>query len=347
MPTTTVPSSAGALDAGTSPRIGEPAPGPTGLPTAKRYAPRILVTSGDERYSAGMIVVIASALGRLPAGFEVDVVVYDDGLSERSRAELVRIVARARTESRLHIERGYSGGGDRLPVARHVNQSMYSRLMIPDLSPQVVRAVYVDADMLVLDDISELFTIDLGDAIFAAGVDKDTPTVATGVPYSFETLGLPPDRQYFNSGLLVMNVAAWREAGVSAATADYVRRWDSELRCPDQEGINAVSGDRALALDRRFHFQVSGEALAAAAPGGDKAAAHRDMRRAAVIHFTGPKPWLNVWVRSTVWTRPALWWWRQALRSQLVSARTRAWLLRGGAAMLIREVKRLATHGDM
>jgi lipopolysaccharide biosynthesis glycosyltransferase len=223
---------------------------------------------------------------------------------------------------------------------------MYSRLMIPDLSPCVQRAVYVDADMLVLGDIAELFTMDLGGAVFAAGVDKDTPTVETGVPYSFEALGLPPERPYFNSGLLVMDVAAWREAGVDVGTADYVRRWASELRCPDQEGINAVIGDRGLALDPRFHFQVSGEAIAAAAPGGKRASAHRDLKRAVVVHFTGPKPWLNVWLSSTVWTRPAMWWWAQALRSPLIPTSMRMRLLRVGAFTAIREMKRLALRRE-
>jgi lipopolysaccharide biosynthesis glycosyltransferase len=283
--------------------------------------------------------MVASALARLPAGFEVDVVIYDDGLSRRTCAELERIVSLAKTISRFRLERGFSQRAERLPVAGHVNESMYSRLLIPDLSPTLERAVYIDADMLVLDDISELFTFDLDGAIFAAAVDKYTPTLETGLPYSFETLGLPPNRHYFNSGLLAIDVAAWRAAGISAATADYVRRWDAELRCPDQDGINAVSGERALALDRRFHFQVSGEALGATASGGDLASAHRDRRQAAVIHFTGPKPWLTAWFGSTIWTRTAGLWWCVALRSPLISPRHRLRLLAQGAQMVTRGLR--------
>jgi lipopolysaccharide biosynthesis glycosyltransferase len=200
--------------------------------------------------------------------------------------------------------------------------------------------------MVLLDDISRLFTMDLDGAIFAAGVDKDTPTVETGVPYSYETLDLPPERQYFNSGLLVMDVEAWRDAGVSAATAEYVVRWAGELRCPDQEGINAVCGDRALALDPRFHYQVGGEELAAAAPGGSRAGAHRDLRRAAALHFTGPKPWIQAWFSSTIWTRAAASWWAVVIRSPLISMRTRIRLLRIGAHTAAREAIRLVARGD-
>jgi lipopolysaccharide biosynthesis glycosyltransferase len=305
------------------------------------FCRRVLVTSSDEKYLPGLIVAIASALGRLPAGFEVDVVVYDEGLSERTRAELRRIVERAHTASRLHLEQGFSQLGRDLPVAGHVTEATYSRLLIPELSPDLERAVYIDADLLVVDDISELFTMDLGGAIFAACVDKDTPTVQGGVPYSYEALELPPERQYFNAGLLVMDVPAWRDAGVSAATADYALRWDAELRCPDQEGINVVCGDRAVALDPRFNFQVSGEAIAAAAA-GDGRAAHQSLRRAAIVHFTGPKPWLKVWFSSSIWARPTAWWWSVALGSRLISPRMRARLLSTGAEMGVREVRRLA-----
>jgi len=227
-----------------------------------------------------------------------------------------------------------------LPVARHVTQATYSRLLIPDLSPEIQRAVYLDADILVVDDITELLTVDLGGANFGACVDKDTPTVATGVPYSWEKLGLPPERAYFNAGLLVIDVPAWRDAGVSPAITDYVREWDVELRCPDQEGLNVASGEHALALDQRFNFQVSGEGLAAQAT-GDRATPHRDLNRAAIVHFTGPKPWLNVWFSSSIWARPAGWWWTVALRSPLISTGMRARLLLGGGAVAGRELRRL------
>jgi lipopolysaccharide biosynthesis glycosyltransferase len=304
------------------------------------YAPRVIVTSGDEKYMPGLVVALASFLRRLPVGFEVDIVVYDDGLSAASQEELERIVARAPTCSRLHLKDGFSKIGH-LPVARHVNQSTYSRLLIPNLPPEVERAVQFDADLLVVDDLSWLLTMDIGDAIFAACIDRDTPTVETGVPYSYETLLLPPGRQYFNAGLLVINIAAWREAEVSKGTIEYVNRWADQLRCPDQEGINAVSGDHGMVLDRRFNFQVSGEGLAAQAA-GDSSHALSDLRRAAVIHFTGPKPWLNVWFSSPIWRQPAASWWREALSSPLISARTRLHLLRIGTGTLARETKRLA-----
>jgi lipopolysaccharide biosynthesis glycosyltransferase len=311
------------------------------VPVEALVGPWALVSSSDEKYSPGLLVLVASALERLPAGFEVDVVIYDEGLSSSTRAELARIVATARTDSRLHIEPGFSQLGRELPVARHVTLATYSRLLIPDLSPDLVRAVYLDADLLVADDISELFTMDLGGAVFAGCVDTDTPTVETGVPYSFEELGLPRDRPYINAGVLVLDVASWRDAGLSAGTEEYVRRWATDLRCPDQEGINAVAGDRALALDRRFNFQVSGEGLAAQAQ-SDSGPARRELRRVAIVHFTGPKPWLTVWFRSAVWARPAAWWWSVALRSRLISPRTRMQLLSVGAGVATHELKRLA-----
>lgn len=304
------------------------------------FARRALVTSSDEKYQPGLIIAVASALARLPVGFEVDVVVYDEGLTERTRAELRRIVERAHTTSRLHLEQGFSQLGRDLPVAGHVTEATYSRLLIPDLSPDLERAVYIDADLLVIDDISELFTMDLGGAILGACVDRDTPTVQTGVPYSWEALDLPPDRPYFNAGMLVIDVPAWRDAGVSAATADYALRWDDELRCPDQEGINAVCGGRALALDPRFNFQMSGEVHAATAA-GDARAALQGLRRAAIVHFTGCKPWLSAWFSSPAWVRAAASFWSVALASPLISPRMRAQLLSAGAEMGAREVRRL------
>jgi lipopolysaccharide biosynthesis glycosyltransferase len=306
------------------------------------HASRVIVSSCDEKYFPGLVVGLASILERLPRDLDVDIVIYDDGLSASSRAELERLVARARTRSTLRLETGFSHLG-RLPVARHVNQSMYSRLLIPDLGSRPKRAIYFDADMFAVDDVSDLLVMELDGAIFGACVDRDTPTVETGVPYSYEALQLPPGRLYFNTGLLVIDVSAWREAGVSGDTMDYVSRWDEHLRCPDQEGINAVSGDRALALDDRYNFQVSGEGLVAAT-NGDSSGGLAELRRAAVVHFTGPKPWLNMWFSSPIWRRSASSWWRVALGSSLISLRTRIRLARIGIGMLVREIRRLTSQ---
>lgn len=312
------------------------------VPPMSRYASRVIVSSGDEKYFPGLVVGLASVLERLPPNFEVDIVIYDDGLSARSRAELERLVACSRTKSTLHLETGFSHLG-RLPVARHVNQATYSRLLIPDLSIELERAIYFDADMLATDDVSDLLVMELDGATFGACVDRDTPTVETGVPYSYAALELPPDRHYFNAGLLVIDVRAWRDAGVREGTMEYVRRWKDQLRCPDQEGINAIGGDRALALDGRYNFQVSGEGLAAGAI-GDCTHALAELRRAAIVHFTGPKPWLNVWFGSPIWRVPAARWWRVALGSSLISLRTRIRLASIGAAMLVRETMRLISR---
>jgi lipopolysaccharide biosynthesis glycosyltransferase len=302
------------------------------------YAPRVIVSSSDEKYSPGLIVALASMLRHMPPGFEVDVVIYDEGLLPGTLEQLRMVVARSPTTSRLHFEEGFSRFGD-LPVVGHVNQAMYSRLLIPQLSPDIKRAVHFDADMLGVGDISELLTMDLGDAILAACVDTNTPTLATGVAYSYEALGLPAARQYFNTGLLVIDVDAWRRADVCGRTIDYVRHWSDVLRCPDQDGINVVAGERGLALDGRFNFQVSGEALAAVAR-GEATGTRRKLQRAAALHFTGPKPWLQVWFGSRIWGRSAARWWSFALGSSLIPFRTRVGLAQTGAETLAREIRR-------
>jgi len=284
-----------------------------------------------------LIVMVASALERLPAGFEVDVVVYDDGLADGSRDELARVVARAQTRSALHIVPGFSKLGEDLPERLHVTQATYSRLLLPELSPEIERAIYIDADMLVLDDIAELFAVELGDALFAAGRDVDTPTLGTGAPYSLDALRLSPDSPYHNAGILVFDAETWRTAGVGPATIKYVRTWTDEIVTPDQDGLNVVGVGRVLTLDRRFNFQVAGESNGAAKAARTRATI-RYLPRVAVVHFTGPKPWLNIWFGSGIWGWTAARWWGVALGSRLLSAGFRARVLRLGGDVVVREV---------
>jgi len=88
------------------------------------------------------------------------------------------------------------------------------RVALYDMFPQYDRILYLDTDTMVIDDISELFSIDLGDHYFAAVYDNN---VWLDVTYALRedaskikyTEHVP--RTYYNAGVLVCNLKALRD----------------------------------------------------------------------------------------------------------------------------------------
>ena len=77
-----------------------------------------------------------------------------------------------------------------------------TRIAIPELfrGSQIERLLYMDCDMIALDDVAKLWTVDLGENIIAAVEDA-------GVPSTFGKMAIPAESMcYFNSGLLLIDV---------------------------------------------------------------------------------------------------------------------------------------------
>ena len=93
----------------------------------------------------------------------------------------------------------------------YYQKSTYFRLFIPDLYPQYNKALYLDSDTLILDDIANLYNIDIGNNLLGAVPDKAVQTVPEFQEYVEKVVGVSSYKKYFNAGILVMNLDELRK----------------------------------------------------------------------------------------------------------------------------------------
>jgi lipopolysaccharide biosynthesis glycosyltransferase len=153
--------------------------------------------------------------------------------------------------------------------------NVYVRLFIPDFLPSFTKkAIYMDVDMIVKKDISFLWNIDLGD-YYIAGVPDLSERLSSewaGIT-NFRELGLNGDAKYYNSGLLLMNLAKWRVTDLSVQILNCINENRQFANFPDQYGLNVIFADQWLELDKRWNtYAPSNEA------------------EPFIIHFIGRKP---------------------------------------------------------
>ena len=166
------------------------------------------------------------------------------------------------------------------------------RLLIPDLLPlEVNKVLYLDCDLVVNDDLSELWDMDVGGKSLLAARDTigwvDNPD---GGLSNYGELGIPGDSKYFNSGVLLLNVKKWRERGTSEQLLRYMRDYQAIIRYEDQEVLNAVLFDDWGELEFRWNWQIIWRGVRI---GTHKMAWVPERSRKSIIHFiTSEKPWL-------------------------------------------------------
>lgn len=165
------------------------------------------------------------------------------------------------------------------------------RIFLPQYLPSdIKRVLYLDADTLVTDDLSELCALKM-DGAAIAGV----PDPLTFEPETFIRCGYRSDQHYVCSGVLLMNLDYWRQHDLTSSVLAYAKKHADSLRFPDQDAINAVCHDCKIILPLRFGVQAS---FFTSACFYKKPYVHDILlclEHPAIIHFAGNAPWIKEW----------------------------------------------------
>ena len=100
---------------------------------------------------------------------------------------------------------------DKLYTRDYYSNATYYRLLIPELYPNYDKAIYLDSDMAILTDVATLYNIDLEDNLLAAVPDGAVQAVPPFQEYVEKVVGLSDYNNYFNAGMLLMNLDALRK----------------------------------------------------------------------------------------------------------------------------------------
>lgn len=180
---------------------------------------------------------------------------------------------------------------DHAPKREGVSVETYFRLFAPELLPFQDKVLYLDADIVVNGDISELFRMDMGDCCLA-GVE-DQGTVKTDVYHKCE-IGLKKESVYINGGVLMMNLKRMREKIRFENVLRFISERGDRLVYQDQDIINVLFENEILFLPRDFNASPLYESV------WDFVKAFRDEilyreNLPSIIHYMGEncKPWGN------------------------------------------------------
>lgn len=135
-------------------------------------------------------------------------------------------------------------------VSNGWNLACWGRIFIPGLLSGIDgNVVYLDADVLVGEDLEDLYALDLGES--ALGAVRETNN-HNGVSFKWEQPA-EENRFYFNSGVLVLDLANFRRVRGFERLIDFVRTVAS-LDNPDQDALNSVFEHEVKYLHFRWNY---------------------------------------------------------------------------------------------
>ncbi len=134
----------------------------------------------------------------------------------------------------------------------HFGIATYYRLFIQNLFPQFKKVLYLDCDIVVLDDVARLFDVDLEGNMLAGAIEQFVANTQEYRDYAKYALGLDV-QSYVNAGILVMDLQKFRENKIEQKFTYMLTHYNFELVDCDQAYLNFLCRGRILVLPKEWN----------------------------------------------------------------------------------------------
>jgi lipopolysaccharide biosynthesis glycosyltransferase len=217
----------------------------------------------------------------------------------------------------------------------HLTAATLLRLLLPSVLKDIDRVIYLDSDLVVLQDITTLYDTELLHFPLAACLDFwltgappfAPPIVGWGVgdwhKFLSKVVRLADHKAYFNSGVMVMDLKRFRNTGLISTVEEFLEQTNYNTVFVDQDALNHVINGAFVRLDSRWNVlgNRSETDLNNAEIAASVALSHSDPW---IIHYAGPdKPWSCEGRQIIFWNRR---FWQEAAESAVLPLLVRAYL---------------------
>lgn len=136
----------------------------------------------------------------------------------------------------------------RFPVSDHITLASYYRIFLADLlESDIKKVVFLDCDLIVKKDIIQLWNIDISNYSHAAAIDHGVDNAHK------ESLGIPNNADYFNAGVMLINLEYWRNNEVSKKSIKFIQNKFNKIKFWDQDVLNFVLQSQYLVVDSTWN----------------------------------------------------------------------------------------------
>ena len=205
--------------------------------------------SSDNNYVQHLGVAITSILYNASNSDEYTFYIMDGGISAGNK----RKVEKLKHIKDFKIEYIKIDNNDfaNCPMTNYVNYitlPTYYRFKIPSLFPNVEKILYLDCDIIVMNDIAQLYKTNVNNYYLAA------------IPEVFnhnhkKRLDFAKNEYYFNAGVLLLNNKKWQEDNIEQKLFEYAINPTHEIVYQDQDILNEVLKGKIKYIDLKWNLQ--------------------------------------------------------------------------------------------
>ncbi len=201
----------------------------------------------DKNYLPFFAVTLKSVIDHCSKQNRYKMHVLNNGIQD-SDIEKIKKYERENIEIEFtDVSDAFKGLRSNLHLRDYYTCATYYRIFIANMFPEYDKAVYLDSDTVVLDDIAKLYAFDIGDNLIGATTDQFVQTIDVFSYYTKHALGISGDR-YFNAGVIIMNLKKFREEDFFGQFCALLKKYSFKV-AQDQDYLNVICKDRVAYFD--------------------------------------------------------------------------------------------------
>lgn len=208
-----------------------------------------IVYSSDENYAQHMAVSMVSLFTTNNKVDSLTVYVISNGITDETKEKLNNL---AESYQRKIVWIDFKPYAQKLLLNMewHISLSSYARLFIAEmLSDECERAIYLDCDTIICNDLTKLWEMDMKEHSVAGVLDL--------VRNDFEVrVGMCEEQPYINAGVLLINLKKWRETSIQDKLLGFIVEREGRVTHHDQGVINGVLNSDMLKLPPEYNVMT-------------------------------------------------------------------------------------------
>ncbi len=206
-----------------------------------------VVYASDDNYYQFLGVSIRSIIDTGSKNNLYKIFVLNNGISLEGKNALKKMECENLTVDFVEVGKFVEDIEQEFCVRDYYSKAIYYRIFIPDLFPEYEKIIYLDCDVILRKDIAELFDVNIENEIVAAIPDEAVQTYPVMQAYTKNFLGIE-GKNYFNSGVLVINCKKYKEYKVCERFVKTIKRIKFVV-APDQDYLNVLCAGKVKFLD--------------------------------------------------------------------------------------------------
>lgn len=215
-----------------------------------------IVVASNNHYAILLAALIKSIEVHHKTPEKISLYILDDGISADSQKKIRASVSKEVVEMHWHKTNAVIPKNVKIPVDKSAFPvTTYLRLFADQVMPaDTKRFIYLDVDMIVKEDISKLWNVDLKDNPIGAVLDLSETAGSEwgGIP-NYKELGIAPESKYFNAGMMVVDVQKWKEGDLGNKVIQCLHDNLASVNFADQYGLNVVLVNQWQELDPKWN----------------------------------------------------------------------------------------------